>query len=112
MDSARLIDELCQLPAETSWVEFKHDNYRPDKIGADISALANAAAVIGRPCAYMIWGVRDKTHEVCGTSEHFHTLRVGNEELENWLRHNLSNNVESWLLSVAFHFRLIKFGVV
>ncbi len=94
MDLVRLIDELCKLPIETSWVEFKHDNYRSDMIGEDVSALANAAASIGRSCAYMIWGIHDKSHEICGTSEDFHSLRVGNEELENWLRHNLSNNAD------------------
>lgn len=94
MDLKHLINELCKLPTETSWVEFKHNNYRPDMIGEDISALANAAAFNGRPCAYMIWGINDKTHEICGTLEDFHSLRVGNEELENWLRHNLSNNAD------------------
>ena len=63
-------------------------------IGEDISALANAAAYIGRSCAYMIWGVHDISHEVCGTSESLQTLRAGNEELENWLRHNLSGNAD------------------
>ena len=94
MDLIRLIDELRKQPTETSWVEFKHDNYKPEMIGEDISALANAAAYIGRSCAYMIWGVHDISHEVCGTSESLQTLRAGNEELENWLRHNLSGNAD------------------
>ena len=41
-----LIEELRQLPNETQWVEFKHDNYKPEMIGEDISALANSE--IGR----------------------------------------------------------------
>lgn len=28
----RLIQELCNLPSETAYVEFKHDNYTPDMI--------------------------------------------------------------------------------
>lgn len=94
MNLIRLIDELRKLPTETSWVEFKHDNYRPDMIGEDVCALANAAAYVGRSVAYMIWGVHDQTHIVCGTSEDFSSLRAGNEELENWLRHNLSDNAD------------------
>ena len=89
-----LIDELRKQPTETPWVEFKHENYKPDMIGEDICALANSAAYVGRPCAYMIWGVHDETHEVCGTKEDFQSLRIGNEELENWLRHSLSNNAD------------------
>lgn len=89
-----LIDELRKQPTETPWVEFKHENYKPDMIGEDICALANAAAYVGRSCAYMIWGVHDETHEVCGTKEDFQSLRIGNEELENWLRHSLSNNAD------------------
>ena len=40
-----LIRELCELPHEVEWVEFKA-NYRvPADIGAYISALANATAL-------------------------------------------------------------------
>lgn len=41
----RLVNELCKLPNETQWLEFKHNNYTPDMIGSDISALANSAAL-------------------------------------------------------------------
>ena len=34
----RLIDELRKQPTETSWVEFKHDNYKPEMIG-EVNAL-------------------------------------------------------------------------
>ena len=42
----RLVQELCKLPNETTYIEFKHDNYTPDMIGEDISALANSATPI------------------------------------------------------------------
>lgn len=48
----RLIQELCNLPSETAYVEFKHDNYTPDMIGKDISALANSAALFEKRNAY------------------------------------------------------------
>ena len=35
---AGLVRELCKLPAETSWVEFKHNNDDPDTIGEYLSA--------------------------------------------------------------------------
>lgn len=41
----RLVKELCTLPDETTWVEFKHNNYEPKMIGKAISALANRCGI-------------------------------------------------------------------
>ena len=90
----RLIRELLKLPTETPWVEFKHDNYTPDMIGRDISALANSAALHEKNCAYMLWGIEDNTHEIVGTNYNLQTLKKGNQELENWLRSLLSENAD------------------
>lgn len=89
-----LIYELCKLPNEVQWVEFKHNNYTPEMIGKDISALANSAVLCEKSCAYMLWGIDDKTHEIVGTEYDLQTLKKGNQELENWLRSLLSRNVE------------------
>lgn len=35
-----LVLELCKLPSETEWLEFKVNNSKPDEIGEYISALA------------------------------------------------------------------------
>ena len=87
-----LIKELVKQPNETGWLEFK-ENYKDSQmIGEDICALANAAALAGRDKAYFIWGVEDGTHKLKGTTFNWRTAKVGNEELENWLRHNLSSN--------------------
>lgn len=43
-----LVKELCKLPKETGWVEFKHNNCEPSMIGEDISALANSATLNDR----------------------------------------------------------------
>ena len=42
---AGLLRELCQLPGETEWVEFKLNDADPHQIGEYISALANSAAL-------------------------------------------------------------------
>ncbi len=39
-----LLRELCKLSKETEWVEFKHNNADPQRVGEYISALANSAA--------------------------------------------------------------------
>ena len=62
-----LIKELIKLPNETEWLEFKHNNYNPEMIGKDISALANSATLNEKSCAYMIWGIHDETHDIIGT---------------------------------------------
>lgn len=90
----RLINELRSLKTETAWVEFKHNNYDPEMIGKDISALANGAALHDKNMAYMLWGIDNSTHEIVGTEHDLQTLKIGNQELENWLRSFLSKNVE------------------
>ena len=89
-----LIDELIKYPQETPWLEFKHNNYTPDTIGEDISALANSATLAEKNAAYFIWGIDDKTHELVGTEYNLQNLKKGGEELENWLRGNLSKNAD------------------
>lgn len=49
-----LVKELCKLPKEAGWVEFKHNNCEPNMVGEDISALANSATLNDRDYAYMI----------------------------------------------------------
>ena len=89
-----LINELVNIKDETPWLEFKHNNYNPEMIAEDISALANSAALHDKKCAYMIWGINDKTHEIVGTDYDLQSLKKGNQELENWLRSLLSPNAE------------------
>lgn len=87
-----LVKELCKLPKETGWVEFKYNFDDPKMIGEDISALANTATLKDRDFAYMVWGVDDASHHILGTSVRLPLQKKGQEELENWLRHQLSKN--------------------
>jgi ATP-dependent DNA helicase RecG len=80
-----LLVELLSLPAETEWVEWKHNNDNPDMIAERISALANSAALHGREFGYLVWGVEDSTKKVVGTTFRPRQSKKGNEELENWL---------------------------
>lgn len=79
-----LLKELCHLPAETEWVEFKH-NGDVIKIGEYISALANSAALLGKQSAYLVYGVEDLTHEVIGTDFKPSSQKHKGQELESWL---------------------------
>jgi ATP-dependent DNA helicase RecG len=91
-----LIHELCKLPKEAEWVEFKHNNADPKEIGSYLSALSNSAALNGKPFAYLLWGIEDESHAIIGTTFKPFFAKVGNEEIENWLLK---------LLSPKIHFR-------
>jgi len=80
-----LLHELRNLPRETEWVEFKHNNEKPDEVGEYLSALANAAALMGKVHAYLVWGVDNNSHDIIGTAFDPAKTKVGNEELESWL---------------------------
>ncbi len=88
-----LINDLCAMPAETSWVEFKQNTTDPNIIGKLISALSNAARIADQHFAYVIWGVRDGDHAAVGTSFEPGTARTaraaGNQPLELWLAQRL-----------------------
>lgn len=95
-----LVHELCKLPRETEWVEFKVNNGDPQQIGEYLSALANAAALNGKANAYVVWGVDDQTHRVVGTTFSAAAAKKGNEPLETWLLR---------LLTPKLHFRFQEF---
>ena len=91
---ASLVHELRKLPGETEWLEFKVNYSEPEEIGEYISSLANAAAMVGKTSAYMIWGVSDRDHEIVGTTFKPRKQKIGNEELENWLIRKLTSRID------------------
>lgn len=92
-----MVRELCKLPHETEWAEFKENDAEPEALGEYLSALANSAALAGKAFAYLVWGVRNEDHAVVGTTFSPRDRRVGNEELENWLLRSLAPKIH-------FHF--------
>ena len=71
MDPSELQSLLTELI--TTWenevIEFKaaDRDYKTDKIGQYFSALANEANLRNLPCAWLVFGVDDKTHKIIGT---------------------------------------------
>ena len=88
-----LVRELCKLPEETEWVEFKHNNANPQELGEYLSALANSAALLGKVNAYLVWGVDNQTHDIIGTTFKPAGVKCGNEELESWLLRQLEPKI-------------------
>ena len=99
--NVKLVRELCKLPRETEWVEFKGNVQDPLGIGEYISALANSAAIVGKPFAYCVWGVSDHDHTVIGTSFNPGAKKVGNEELENWLSHLIEPDIHFQFFEIS-----------
>lgn len=97
---AGLVRELCKLPRESEWVEFKGNDAEPKRIGENISALANSAALKGEAHAYIAWGIRDDDHSLIGTAFDPYAKKVSNEELENWLLRLLNPRIN-------FHFHIL-----
>ncbi len=97
-----LVRELCKLPRETEWVEFKDSNDDPEEIGEYLSALANAAALNGKAFGYLVWGIENQTHDVIGTRFSPSAAKKGNEPLETWLLR---------LLTPKIHFHFYEFLV-
>ena len=106
-----LIRSLVRLPKETEWVEFKVNNDKPEMIGEYLSTLSNSAALWEQEYAYLIYGVKDETHEIVGTSFNPTLEKVGNEELENWLLTQLTPRIDFKFVEVeieGIHVALIE----
>lgn len=94
-DYSMLVQRLLSVPSESSTVEFKANNSNPELIGRYISGLANSAALKNAyDDAYVIWGVEDGTRRLIGTSFNPETKKIKKQNLELWLRQNLSTNAD------------------
>lgn len=88
-----LVDRLRSEPAENEWLEFKERSVQPDKLGEYISALSNSAALAMQQYAYLVLGVRDKTHEVVSTQYNIHTETHKKQNLLLWTLNGLSPRI-------------------
>ena len=89
-----LIDRLRQEPHESEWIDFKENHYESQLLGEYLSALSNGACLAGKPRGYLVFGIRDKTHEVVGTAFDPHETKAkGNQDLLLWLASGLQPNV-------------------
>lgn len=95
-----LLDDFLNKPAETPWLEFKHNNSDPHVIGKLCSAISNAARLGGVDSAFIVWGVADHSLKVVGTSFRPDESTVGNQVFSLWLANML-------LPSPPFEFREI-----
>ena len=88
-----LLDRLRAEPRETEWLEFKSNRYEAQLLGEYLSALANSACLLGKPRAYLVFGIEDGTHAVVGTTFDPHNeMGKGNQLLPIHLSLRLQPN--------------------
>ena len=81
-----LLEELCAMESEKTWLEFKQNYNNQEYIGEYISALSNGACIDNKLFGYLVWGVKNDTHEITGTGFKISKAKKGNQDLELWLR--------------------------
>lgn len=84
---------LLKESQEGEWIEFKENNWSPDMIGERISALANGACLSQQPFGYLVFGIRDETLDLVGTTFRPRAQKKGNESLEHWLNQHFSPRI-------------------
>lgn len=97
-----LLEKLLQQPKETEWLEFKENNTHFEEIGEYISALSNSAMLAQQDYGYIVFGVRDNSKEIIGTTFKPKAEKKGNEELENWLARLLNPRIDFQLFEFDY----------
>lgn len=92
-----IINECLSYEGEREWFEFKENWFEKDQLGEYISSLSNSAAILGKECAYMIWGIKDFDHKIVGTSFNYE-IEINNEPLKHYLARNLSPSIHFYFL--------------
>jgi len=83
----QIIEKLKQND-ELPYIEAKVNLSDLDQIGKTISALANSASWKNEEYGYLIFGLKDKTWEVVGSSTKLENIKQGGEDGNLWLKKN------------------------
>ena len=91
--NVQLLKHLIGSP-EMETIEFKMNNSDHSMIGQIISGLANSACLGDKDFGYLIYGVADNDRSIQGTSFKPSEVKVGNEEIINWIANRLSPKID------------------
>lgn len=103
-DLHSLLEELTAHDIETQWIEFKlrAGSITNEQIGEYISAMSNGATISNQTFGYLVWGVKDATHEIKGTNFRFTTAKQGNQDLELWIRNLLHPKINFEIFEFSY----------
>ncbi|MFA6970303.1 MAG: RNA-binding domain-containing protein [Gallionella sp.] len=108
-----LLDRLRAEPHESEWLEFKGNRFEAQALGEYISALANSACLLGKPRAYLVFGIEDGSHAVVGTSFDPQAEKGGGHQLlPLWLSRGLQPNTGFEIHPFTYHgLRVVLFEI-
>lgn len=102
-DLSALLNRLRAEPRESEWLEFKATRLEPQPLGEYLSALANSACLLGKPRAYLVFGIQDGNHAVVGTTFDPQAEKgQGSQLLPLWLALGMQPNVGFEIHSWAY----------
>jgi len=107
-----LLEKLVKQPKESEWVEFKLNYHSDEEIGKCLSALSNGACLHNQPCGYLVFGVKDATQTIEGTTFKAKSAKRGNEELENWLAQRLNPRIDFRVYEFDYNDKHISLYVI
>ena len=87
-----ILENLLLLEDEYEWLDFKENWFDKDEIGEYISAVANGACLCGKEYGYIIWGVKDNSRDIVGTSINF-DKDINHEPYKHYLARNLKPSI-------------------
>ena len=87
------LHQLQLLQAENEIVEFKeaNNNYDFIKLGKYFSALSNEANLLGKACAWLVFGIENNKHKIVGTK--FRKNRNDLDSLKKEIADKTSNHI-------------------
>jgi ATP-dependent DNA helicase RecG len=89
----KILSDAIALPAENEIIEFKEakESYDFGKIGKYFSALSNEANLKGKSCAWLIFGVENKKHQIVGSA--YRTERKDLDSLKKEIGDKTTQNI-------------------
>jgi ATP-dependent DNA helicase RecG len=87
------LSQLLSLNSESEIVEFKEANNNFDfaKLGKYFSALSNEANLLKKECAWLVFGIEDKSHKIIGSK--YREKRVDLDKLKKEIADKSSNHI-------------------
>ena len=88
-----IFNVLVSMPSETEVVEFKEakNSYDFNKLGKYFSALSNEANLKGLHCAWLVFGIEDKTHKIVGSN--YRLIRKDLDSLKGEIANKTTNRI-------------------
>ena len=100
-------ENLMTFKDEHEWLDFKENWFSKDEIGEYISALSNGAALCGKEFGYIVWGIRDNTKEIVGTTINL-DKDIDGEPYKHYLARKLKPSI-AMILEKAMQIFFMKF---